>query len=62
VSPDEEVQALARKASQLIKDADLEGLSRAIREAETELLVEGLRQELDRVGPSGFSSKGRDPR
>jgi hypothetical protein len=40
-------------ASQLIKDADLEGLSRAIREAETELLVEGLRQELDRVGAAG---------
>lgn len=59
MSSDEEVRALARQASQCIRDADLEGLAEVIAVAETELLVQGLRSELDRVGVSGFSRNGR---
>jgi hypothetical protein len=61
VTPDREVQALAREAAECIRRADLEGLAAAIRVAEEELLVEGLRSDLERAGAAGFSRNRPSP-
>jgi acylphosphatase len=58
MTPDEETRDLAKRAADHIRRADLEGLAEALRECEVELLVEGLRADVERFGASGFSRRG----